>query len=161
MAAVETPSFVDPQNILDTWAASDGPTEEEKLAFANDALKELNSGKDFAENVKNAGVLANEIDDAFYKVTRDFEKIVEEHKKEFPKLSQFYDQWKGYKDVRYSFRLVLLIHSDIVNGQRWVSHLKESRDVASGHIALLRREFFIVFLSLRLIIPYRLRQDIP
>ncbi|CCM02035.1 uncharacterized protein FIBRA_04111 [Fibroporia radiculosa] len=131
MATVATLSVVDAQKVIDTWAATGGPTEQEKIKCANAALNELDDDdqvKKFQDNVKQVGVWANQLDTAFDHVTRGFENMVEKHGEDFPDISAYLHEWKGYKG-------------------NWVQYLSESRDVASKNITLLKR-FDQVFLDM-------------
>jgi hypothetical protein len=131
MAAVATINLVNAQKILDTWAELQGPSEEEQIEFAKAALEELRDPAQkpqFAENVKEVGTWANEVDAAFDRVTRGFVSLTEKYGAQFPDLSTYLDRWKTYE-------------------ARWIQYLRDSRDVASTHIAILRR-FDKIFLEL-------------
>ncbi|CCM02048.1 uncharacterized protein FIBRA_04124 [Fibroporia radiculosa] len=131
MAAVATLSFVEAQKVLDTWAVTGGPTEQEQIQYANAALKELDNEdqvKKFQDNVKQVGVWANQLDTAFDHVTRGFEDMVAKYGKDFPDISAYLNEWKGYKG-------------------NWVQYLLDSRDVASKNITLLKR-FDQIFLDM-------------
>ena len=102
-AAVE--SSVDAQKILDTWATSRA-SDDEAIKFANAALKKLENPDDvtqFARNVEQAGIWANEVDAAFDRVTRGFVDMTEKYGSSFPDLYTFLDQWKAYEKVRSTF----------------------------------------------------------
>jgi hypothetical protein len=89
------------------WAASDGPTEEEQIKYAEDALVVVKDEKHtLVDNVKEVGVWANQVDVAFDNVTRGFEEMVVKYGHDFPEISDYLTEWKGYKTVRSSFRLL-------------------------------------------------------
>ena len=109
MAAVETLSLPDIQKVLDTWAAAGGPTDEEKIEFAEGALRELrnrDAGQQFQENVKQVSVWAIQVNASFNAVTSRFEPMVAQFGGQFSQLIGFLTEWKDYKTVRSSFRLV-------------------------------------------------------
>ncbi|CCM00800.1 uncharacterized protein FIBRA_02842 [Fibroporia radiculosa] len=131
MAAVATLSRVDIQKVVDTGAATGGPTDDEKAKFTSDALGELRKDdqvKIFEDNVKQVGVWANQVDAAFDNVTRGFESMNTKYGQQFPEISAYLNEWKGYKGS-------------------WVQYLANSRNVASTHITILRR-FDQVFLNM-------------
>ena len=108
MAAVATISLVDAQKILDSWANSRA-SDDEVIEFANAALKQLENPDNtaqFARNVEQAGIWANEVDAAFDRVTRGFVDMTEKYGSSFPDLYNFLQQWKAYEKVRSSFCLV-------------------------------------------------------
>jgi len=133
MAAVATPSLVDSQKVLDTWSASaEGKaSDDEVIKFADGALALLADDSQaaiFANNVKQVGTWANQIDAAFDRVARSFDDMVDKYGRDFPGFSDYNVEWKGYI-------------------ARWVAHLSLSRDVASESAALLHR-FDQVFLDM-------------
>ena len=108
MAAVATISLVDAQKILDTWANSRA-SDDEAIEFANAALKQLENPDDvseFARNVEQAGIWANEVDAAFDRVTRGFVDMTDKYGSSFPDLRTFLEQWRAFEKVRSSFSLV-------------------------------------------------------
>ena len=108
MAAVAALSPLDVQKVLDSWAAAGGPTDEEKIEFAEGALHELRNDPNqvFQENVKQVAVWANQVDASFNTVTRGFEDMVKQYGAQFPALAGFLSEWIGYRTVRSGFRLV-------------------------------------------------------
>ena len=105
MATVATISLVDAQKILDTWANSRA-SDDEVIEFANAALKLLGNPDDvaeFARNVEQAGIWANEVDAAFDRVTRGFADMTGKYGSSFPELYAFLAQWRAYERVRSSF----------------------------------------------------------
>ena len=108
MAAVATISLGDAQKILDTWANSRA-SDDEAIKFANAALEQLENPEDvteFARNVEQAGIWANEVDAAFDRVTRGFVDMTDKYGGSFPDLYNFRDQWRAFETVRSSFCLV-------------------------------------------------------
>ncbi|KAG8717481.1 hypothetical protein FRC08_007366 [Ceratobasidium sp. 394] len=122
---------VDIDHLLSTWSAKSGPSDEEVIKYADDVTKQLEDGdmqKTFIENVAQVGTWANQVDEAFDRVTKSFAKLKNEIGKELPEFGGYNDQWIEYN-------------------KRWVTHLAKSRDVASKNAGNLRR-FDQVFLSL-------------
>ena len=118
------------------------PTDQEKIAFANAVIEQLDDDemvKKFQENVQQVGVWANQIDASFDKVTRKFTEMVDKYGKDFPGFSDYKNEWVGYYQVILTssfFRSALTPCAF----QRWVKLLALSRDVASEHVTILRRE---------------------
>ena len=108
MAAVAALSPLDVQKVLDSWAAAGGPTDEEKIEFAEGALHELRNDPNqvFQENVKQVSVWAIQVNASFNAVTSRFEPMVAQFGGQFSQLIGFLTEWKDYKTVRSSFRLV-------------------------------------------------------
>ncbi|KAJ2916563.1 hypothetical protein MD484_g3870, partial [Candolleomyces efflorescens] len=99
------------------------PSDQDKLDFANAALEQLSDDQavqQFEDNVKQVGTWANQVDASFDTVTRKFEQMVETYGKQFPGFSSYKDEWVGFDT-------------------RWVALLSKSRDVASEHVAILKR----------------------
>ena len=108
MATVATISLVDAQKILDTWANSRA-SDDEVIKFANAALEQLDNSDNvtqFARNVEQAGIWANEVDAAFDRVTRGFADMTNKYWTSFPDLFTFLGQWRAFEQVRSSFCLV-------------------------------------------------------
>ena len=130
---------------------STNPTDDEKTQFANAALEQLNDPtmvQKFQDNVKQVGTWANEVDAAFGNVTRKFATMVETYGKDFPDFVKFNSEWVSYNSVKnfhYFFRSPR--RSKWTCFQRWVTLLTTSRDVASQHAAVLRRERRFPFIS--------------
>ncbi|KAJ2927005.1 hypothetical protein H1R20_g10099, partial [Candolleomyces eurysporus] len=128
-AATSDPETID--HLLATWAANGGPSDDEVIQYATEITSQLEDDemvKKFQENVKEVGTWANEVDASFDRVSRKFDDMVAEYGKDFPGFSNYNSEWKGFN-------------------QRWVEHLMLSRDVASEHVAILRR-FDQVFLDM-------------
>ena len=108
MAAVAPLSLLDVQKMLDTWAATGGPTDEERIEFLQGSIKALEEGdqQEFQENVKQVGVWANQVDKSFDNTTRGFEEMVALYGREFPDLAGFLSEWKTYQTVRSCFHPV-------------------------------------------------------
>ncbi|KAJ2918841.1 hypothetical protein MD484_g1628, partial [Candolleomyces efflorescens] len=116
------------EEILLRWKAQ-GPTDAEVIAYCDAAIAELDSNPtEFQKNVQEVGVWANEIDASFDRITRNLSDIVTKYGKDFPKLSEFSDEWTGYN-------------------KRWVADLLLSRNVASEQAGVLNR-FDKVFLEI-------------
>ncbi|KAF8756971.1 hypothetical protein RHS01_04168 [Rhizoctonia solani] len=117
-------------DLLSTWSKS-GPSDEEIIQYATAATEQLEDSemqKQFAENVKQAGTWANEVDEAFDKVTRSFADMNTKYGKDFPGFSNYNTEWIEFN-------------------QRWIKLLSDSRDVASKNVATLKR-FDQVFLDM-------------
>ncbi|ELU36475.1 hypothetical protein AG1IA_09497 [Rhizoctonia solani AG-1 IA] len=117
-------------DLLSAWSKS-GPSDEEVIAYATAAIEQLGDSQmqnQFAENVRQAGVWANEVDKAFDKVTRSFADMNTRYGKDFPGFGNYNTQWIEYN-------------------QRWITLLDDSRRVASQNVAILRR-FDQVFLHM-------------
>ncbi|KAF8704728.1 hypothetical protein RHS03_06033, partial [Rhizoctonia solani] len=117
-------------DLLAAWSKS-GPSDEEVIAYATAAIEQLGDSQmqnQFAENVRQAGVWANEVDKAFDKVTRSFADMNTRYGKDFPGFGNYNTQWIEYN-------------------QRWITLLDDSRRVASQNVAILRR-FDQVFLHM-------------
>ena len=109
MAGVATLPFLDIQATLDGWAAASGSSDEERIEFANNALRELRSDPNqFEEIVKGwqVGIWANKVDASFDTVTRKFEEMGTEYRAKFPKITEYLYEWIGFRKVRSSFHLV-------------------------------------------------------
>jgi len=130
MATAATLPLRDFQKVLDTWATTTGPSDDEVIEFAEGALRELRNdpNQQFQDNVKQVAVWANQVDASFNTVTRGFEDMVSRYGQQFPQLANYLNEWKGYQT-------------------RWNTYLRDSRDVASQHVAILRR-FDQVFLAM-------------
>ncbi|KAF8694672.1 hypothetical protein RHS03_08141, partial [Rhizoctonia solani] len=117
-------------DLLSAWSKS-GPSDDEFIAYATAAIEQLEDSQmqnQFAENVRQAGVWANEVDKAFDKVTRSFADMNTRHGKDFPGFGNYNTQWIEYN-------------------QRWITLLDDSRKVASQNVAVLKR-FDQVFLHM-------------
>lgn len=102
--------------LLSTWAANAGPTEEEKIAYANavsDMLDDSEMVKKFIENVNQVGVWANEIDESFDKVTRSFADMVNKYGSSLPEIKNYHSEWIGYNNVGCFISLHALVVSDV------------------------------------------------
>ncbi|KAF5323039.1 hypothetical protein D9611_009337 [Ephemerocybe angulata] len=131
MATAAVLSYSDAEQIMATWAKSGGPTDEEKIKFADEALALLaddDMAAKFQDNVKQVGVWANQIDASFDRVTRSFADMVAKYGSDFPGFAAYNTEWIGYN-------------------KKWVAHLSLSRDVASEHVVILRR-FDKIFLDM-------------
>ena len=106
--AIALLAVLDVQRLLDTWAATDGPTDEERIHFLQGAVKKLKEGnqQEFQENVKQVGVWANQVDKSFNNTTRGFEEMVALYGREFPDLASFLNEWRTYQTVRSCYHLV-------------------------------------------------------
>ncbi|KAG8697442.1 hypothetical protein FRC08_006529 [Ceratobasidium sp. 394] len=116
--------------LLSTWSTNSGPSDEEVIKYATDVTKQLENGdmqKTFIENVAQVGTWANQVDEAFDRVTKSFAKLKNDIGKELPEFGGYNDQWIEYN-------------------KRWVTHLAKSRDVASKNASIVRR-FDQVFLA--------------
>ena len=99
-AAVLAPPATDA--LLPEWR---GLNDDEATQFVNDAIALLNDSAMVAEYEKNVGEVgtwANEVDTAFDRVTRAFVQIVDDYDKDFPALSGFLSEWRGYNSVGWS-----------------------------------------------------------
>jgi len=131
MAVVQaTLTALDLKRVIDTWAAAGGPTDEEKIEFAEGALHELRNDPDqhFQENVKLVGFWANRVDASINTVTRRFEALAVQFAIQFPQLALYLQEWRNFK-------------------LRWESYVRDSGKVASQHVEILRR-FDNVFLAM-------------
>ena len=109
MTEFATPSFESFPDILGGWAAAGGSSEEERIEFASIAFHELrNDPNQFQEFVKHwqVGTWTNKVDASFDKVTRRIEGMGEEHRAQFPNLTDYLYQWIDTRTVRSIFRLV-------------------------------------------------------
>ena len=118
------------------------PSDQEKADFANDALNQLSDDKmvqQFEDNVKQVGTWANQVDASFDNVTRKFNTMVETYGKDFPGFASYRDKWVDFNAV---IPAPFFPRSALTGRafQRWVKLLNTSRDVASEHVAVLKRE---------------------
>ncbi|KAJ2912242.1 hypothetical protein MD484_g8170, partial [Candolleomyces efflorescens] len=82
--------------LLSTWAANGGPSEEEKIAYANDASDMLENSKmveEFIEHVNQFGVWARAVDESFMRITRGFGDMVSKYGGLLPDLKQNWDDY--------------------------------------------------------------------
>ncbi|CCM00799.1 uncharacterized protein FIBRA_02841 [Fibroporia radiculosa] len=103
----------------------------DKIQFAKDAIKVLDDDsqvKKFEEEIENIGTAAVQIDQAFDRVARAFQDMVDKHGSDFPEIAGYKGEWNAYKG-------------------RWVTYLWNSRNVASEMSAVLTR-YDQVFLNL-------------
>ena len=88
--------------LLSTWAANGGPSEEEKIAYANAASDMLENSKmveEFIEHVNQFGVWASSVDESFTRITRGFGDMVSKYGSLLPDLKQVSDEWAKYASV--------------------------------------------------------------
>ena len=96
MATVATQS---PVNLLNTSQAN-AVTSEQSDQFIDGVIKSLEEDKgDFAENVIKVGKWAIQVDEAFAKVTHGLANVDERFRNDFPQLTTFLAQWKGYNQA--------------------------------------------------------------
>ena len=96
-AAVLPPPASDP--LLAQWR---GLNDDEATQFVNDAIEILSDSAmvaEFEKNVGDVGKWANEVDEAFDRVTRTFVDVVRDYGNDFPALSGFLTEWRGYNTV--------------------------------------------------------------
>jgi hypothetical protein len=96
-AAVLPPPASDP--LLAQWR---GLNDDEATQFVNDAIEILSDSAmvaEFGKNVGEVGNWANEVDEAFDRVTRTFVQVVNDYGKDFPALSGFLSEWRDYNSV--------------------------------------------------------------
>ncbi|ELU37335.1 hypothetical protein AG1IA_08635 [Rhizoctonia solani AG-1 IA] len=107
-------------DLLSTWSKS-GPSDEEIIQYATAATEQLEDSemqKQFAENVKQAGTWANEVDEAFDKVTRSFADMNTKYGKDFPGFSNYNAEWIEFNQVKLGTTfpdvnvLRILVYSD-------------------------------------------------
>ena len=87
---------------------SEPASEEERIKFTNDAFHELKSDPDkFEEFVKlwEVGVWANKVNASFDTVTRRLEGMDTEYRAKFPELTNYLNEWRGFRKVGSTFRL--------------------------------------------------------
>jgi hypothetical protein len=100
-AAVLSPE--DSQQILLRWQQF-GPTTAERDAFMDDAIAQLNDSeqvKKFQDNISQIADAAMKIDKTFSDIDRTFELLAKSiFSLLFPELLTYYNDWKGFKDVR-------------------------------------------------------------
>lgn len=80
-------------------------SDQEVIAFADAAIKQLESGDmvaKFQENVKQVGTWANQIDASFDRVSRSFADMVTKYGKDFPGFAAYNTEWIGYNTVSVS-----------------------------------------------------------
>ncbi|KAJ2913939.1 hypothetical protein MD484_g6471, partial [Candolleomyces efflorescens] len=116
-------SNISMDQLLSTWAADGGPSEDDKVAYLNAASDELENDEmveKFKENVNQAATWANDIDASFDKVGRTFTDLVNKYGSVLPGIKDFKKEWTGYNN-------------------NWVDYLSLSRDVASENVGILKR----------------------
>ena len=135
-------SNISMDQLLSTWAANGGPSEDEKVAYLNAASDELEDDEmveKFKENVNQAATWANDIDASFDKVGRTFTDLVNKYGSVLPDINNFKNEWTGYNNVgSASFPLNALYLPTC--RQNWIDYLSLSRDVASENVGILKRE---------------------
>lgn len=109
MATLFNPQSGTLTDLLATWKANGGPSEDEKLEYVMgcaDLLEDDEMQEKFKENVAQAATQANEIDELFAHVTRSFQAMVDEFGSDFPKLRELQSEWNGYNSVHFRTSLV-------------------------------------------------------
>ncbi|RXW11897.1 hypothetical protein EST38_g13958 [Candolleomyces aberdarensis] len=106
-------------------------SDDEVIQFASAMTSRLQDPEmvgQLLQNVKQIGTWAIQAGESLGRVSRKFEDTVAKYGNDFPGLSDYHNEWKGYK-------------------QRWVKNLWISRDVVAENITILKR-FDKVFLEL-------------
>ena len=99
MAAAATQSYLDAQKVLESYKTS-GVSASDSDAAIEDALNQLSRDRGgFANNVKEVGKWAIQIDEAFDRVTRGLSKLTEDFEGDFPQLAVYLGEWRGYNTV--------------------------------------------------------------
>ena len=112
-------SFQTAVKTVERWVQEE-PTDEEKLKFLRQAIKDLGEpGNEqvFEAAMKDLGIRAVRTDEAFDRVERTMKTFVKDHGDQFPGLKPFQEEWSGYTSVRYCPTCVSLSEATFRHGE--------------------------------------------